>query len=90
MTYKPPRNSCITYPNDQIVTLDGSDKWVDHHVVYIRNKCTGKCLVLDDGFWGTLGSVYDPCTVSPPLLGPTGMAEWNNIRTSCGCGGTSP
>lgn len=42
---------------------------------------------MDDGFWGTLGQVYNPCAVpTPPLVGPIEQAQWNEVRAGCGCG----
>ena len=71
-----------------IISLDGNSKWVDHNVNVIKNRCSGKCTVVDDGFWGNLGQVYDPCNVpKPPLVGPIGQGQWDSIRASCGCGG---
>jgi RHS repeat-associated protein len=82
--------SCLVVTG-HIIRLDGNSKWHDHNVNVIKNKCTGKCTVVDDGFWGRLGQVYDPCDVPvPPLVGPIGQGQWDSIRSSCGCGGGGP
>jgi len=84
------RGSCLNVTG-YIIQLDGNSRWVDHNVNVIKNRCSGKCTVVDDGFWGTLGQVYDPCNVpTPPLVGPIGQGQWDSIRAGCGCGaGTS-
>jgi hypothetical protein len=80
--------SCLKLKSSQKITLDGNKKWADHSVNVVKNDCTGKCKIIDDGFWGNLGQVYDPCTVAkPPLVGPIGQKQWNDIRGDCGCGG---
>lgn len=80
--------SCLNLKSSQKIRLDGNKKWFDHSVNILKNICTGKCKVIDDGFWGNLGQVYDPCSVAtPPLVGPIGQKQWNDIRNDCGCGG---
>ena len=81
------RGSCLNVTG-HVIRLDGGSQYVDHNVNVIRNRCSGKCTVVDDGFWGTLGQVYDPCNVpNPPLVGPIGQGQWDSIRAGCGCAG---
>jgi len=82
----PPKGSCLSFPISKVIDLDIASGWDDHNLNLITNKCTGTCLIVDDGFWGGFGQVYDPCTVGkPPLMTRTGTADWNDILKSCGC-----
>ena len=81
------RGSCLNVTG-HIIRLDGGSQYVDHNVNVIKNRCSGKCTVVDDGFWSILGQVYDPCDVpNPPLVGPIGQGQWDSIRAGCGCAG---
>jgi RHS repeat-associated protein len=81
----PDREACLNTPVHRKITLSG--KYKDHSINYIKNVCTGSCLVVDDGFWGGLGQVYDPCTVKPPAMDSQGTKTWNEILATCGCPG---
>jgi len=83
----PPRaiRACIRGPFSNIISLDPATGWETHHIVVFKNACTGKCVVLDDGFWGSCGCVYDPCKVDPPCLSEEGRLQWQRIRDMCNC-----
>jgi hypothetical protein len=77
---------CISGPFAVIVPLDPTSGWETHHIVWFKNKLTGNVVVLDDGFWGDCGSVYDPTKVSPPLLASDGQTIWNDVLSHSGSG----
>ena len=100
---------CISYPKPKVIELEDSilpwhgdggirgmrTWWSDHSINLVKNKCTGQCLVFDDGFWGASngtdlsGGVYDPCKVGRPSMvtSPAGVTSWNEILVGCGCPG---
>lgn len=86
----PENSSACLKVSSVTITTDGPRPWFqwrDHSVNIIRNRCTGRCTIVDDGFFGQ-GSVYDPCrTPMPDMLGNRGQPEWMAIRASCGCPG---
>ena len=59
------------------------EHWKDHNIIMFKNKKTGKCIIVDDDFWGSCGSMYDPLKVSPPLMSKEGEKSWNYIRGMC-------
>lgn len=70
---------------------DWTTWWSDHGIARIKNLCTGKCLIFDDGFWGRLHpqfkSIFDPCELGRPpmVICDLGMVERNKLLSECGC-----
>jgi RHS repeat-associated protein len=74
---------CINISTNLVFDLNESKRWQDHNINRITNRATYATLVLDDGFWGHCGDIYNPLDFGennlPPLLSKEGEQNWLNM-----------
>jgi hypothetical protein len=81
-TWDETKKGCLKIDRKVVFKLNETNRWQDHSVVIISNMITYETLILDDGFWGTCGDIYNPFNYTgdnlPPLLSEEGKENWND------------
>jgi hypothetical protein len=87
-TMLPAPTSCLDVKDIQLGFKMPPAKWESHSIAFVRNRCTGRCLIIDN-----LGPLRDPCSLKTApgaaddtWLDETTVMKWENLRQACGCG----